>query len=67
MVIQNPDGTLVREHHRRRIPAAPTHTYYAELPRDGLDEGGSLIEHLFAFAIDVLDARHVEVRVMEVD
>jgi hypothetical protein len=61
VVIQNPDGTLVR------LPAAQKQTYYAELPRGGLDEQSSLIEHLFAYAIDVLDARHVEVRVTDPD
>jgi hypothetical protein len=67
VVIQNPDGSLVRDTVRRRLPATPKQTYYAELPSDRLDEQASLFESLFAYAIDFLDARHVEVRVSNPD
>jgi hypothetical protein len=63
VVIQKPDGSLVHETVRRQLPAMRKHTYYAELPTDRLDEQAGLFESLFAYAIDVLDARHVEVRV----
>lgn len=63
MVIQNPDGSLVHDTVRRQLPATRKQIYYAELPSDRLDEQAGLFESLFAYAIDILDARHVEVRV----
>lgn len=65
VVIQNPDGSLVCERNRPQLPRVGKQTYYAELSRHTLDEHTSLIETLFAYAIDVLDARHVEVRVSD--
>lgn len=67
MVIQNRDGSLVHEPGRRQRSAAEKQTYYAELPHHRLDEQSSLIEQVFAYAIDVLDARHVEVRVSDTE
>jgi hypothetical protein len=65
VVIQNPDGSLVRERNRPQLPRYAKQTYYAELPHHALDDDTSLIETLFAYAIDFLDARHVEVRVAD--
>jgi hypothetical protein len=67
VVIQNPDGSLVRERSRRQLQSLRKQTYYTELPCHELDEQTSLIETLFAYAIDVLDARHVELRVADPD
>lgn len=66
MIIQNRDGSLVCED-VRQLPATHKYTYYAELPADRLDEQAGLFETLFSYAIDVLNARHVEVRVMPLD
>jgi hypothetical protein len=65
VVILNPDGSLVRDPGRRRTMAVEKQSYYTELPRDRLDEQTSLMEQLFAYAFDVVGARHVELRVSE--
>jgi hypothetical protein len=65
VVIQNPDGTLVHDARHGRLAPNQKHTYYAELPRHRLDEHTTLMEHLITHAFDVLDARHIEVRVLD--
>lgn len=39
--------------------------YYAEIDSDALEQQGQLIDQILTFALDVLDAQHVEVRVYE--
>ncbi|HWQ16093.1 MAG TPA: hypothetical protein VNL77_25055 [Roseiflexaceae bacterium] len=65
MVIQNPDGSLVQDVRHGRLAPEKKHTYYAELPRHQLDEHATLMEHLIAYAFDVLGALHLEVRVLD--
>ena len=67
MVIQNRDGSLVREPGRRRPQRDEKYTFYTELPRHRLHEQSSLMEQLIAYAFDVIDARHIEVRVAEAE
>ena len=45
-------------------PSAPGH-YYAEIGSDALESQSELIDQILAFALDVLDAQYVEVRVYE--
>ncbi|MEN9937332.1 MAG: hypothetical protein RLZZ387_3911 [Chloroflexota bacterium] len=65
VVIQNPDGTLVRDQECRRPAPVQKQSYYTELPRHQLDEHSSLMEQLIAYAFDILGAHHLEVRVSE--
>jgi hypothetical protein len=67
VVIQNPDGSLVRERGLRRLDPEGKHTFYTELPRHRLGEQGTLMDQLFSHAFDVLDAHHIEVRVLDPD
>lgn len=45
-------------------PSSPGH-YYAEIEGDALEDQSQLIDQILTFALDVLDAQHVEVRVYE--
>jgi hypothetical protein len=55
-------------HHSDQLPCAPrfqrTHRgLYAEVPAQSLDEQSRLLVQLIDLAFDILDARHLEVRV----
>lgn len=65
MIIQNRDGSLMRESRRLRHPRPAQPSYRAEIPAALLDEQSSLIERIIDFAFDTLGARHVDVRVRE--
>lgn len=64
MVIQQLDGSLVREHEPPR-QNSDKQTFYTEVSPHHLDGLGDLIDRLFNFALDVLDARHIELRVYD--
>ena len=65
MIIQNRDGSLLKEPpQQRQIPSAGP-SYRVEIPAGLLDEQSSLIERVIAFAFDTLGARRVDVRVRE--
>lgn len=63
MIIQNRDGSLIAN------PAwdcdeSCTHEHcYADVPAAPIEEQSSLVERIIALALDVIGARHVEVRV----
>lgn len=65
MIIQDRDGSLLKEPKppRRAEPAGPA--YRVDIPATTLDEQNSLIERVIAFAFDTLGARRVDVRVRE--
>jgi len=64
MISQQRDGHCVKH----RIPTAllrrANKSYYAEVPALALDEQSRLIEQVIRFALDTLDARHLDVRVI---
>ena len=67
MIIQDRDGSLIKEppKHRYQQPAQPI--YRAEVPAALLDEQSSLIDRIISFAFDTLGARQVDVRVRETE
>lgn len=67
MIIQDRDGSLIKEPRslRRQQPAMPS--YRADLPAELLDEQNSLIERIISFAFDTLGARQLNVRVREAE
>ena len=72
MIIQERDGSLLKEPRRQRHPqtlatrrADPRPSYRAEIPAALLDEQSSLIERIISFAFDTLGAGRVDLRVRE--
>ena len=66
MIIQNRDGSLVREGEQKSTPVARQRVS-AEVEAPVLQQQASLIERLIAFAFDTVGARHVEVRVLDTE
>ncbi|HNP72684.1 MAG TPA: hypothetical protein PLO33_09295 [Kouleothrix sp.] len=65
MIIQDRDGSLLKEPKPPRNSALSKPAYRVEIPASTLDEHSSLIERVIAFAFDTLGARHLDVRVRE--
>jgi hypothetical protein len=67
LIIQNRDGSLIKEprKQRRQQPIVPS--YRVDLPAELLDEQNSLIERIISFAFDTLGARQLNVRVREAE
>jgi hypothetical protein len=65
LIIQNRDGSLLKEQRKLRQPRPAKSTYRAEIPAALLDEQSSLIERIINFAFDTLGARNVDLRVRE--
>lgn len=65
MIIQDRDGSLLKEPHKLRHPQPTSPSYHAEIPAALLDEQSSLIERIINFAFDTLGARRVDLRVRE--
>jgi hypothetical protein len=67
LIIQDRDGSLLKERRklRRQQPAMPS--YRVDLPAELLDEQNSLIERIISFAFDTLGARQLNVRVREAE
>lgn len=65
MIIQDRDGSLVKEPIDHWQPQPKDSRYYAEIPAGLLDEQSSLIERIIAFAFDTLGTRRVDLRVRE--
>jgi hypothetical protein len=65
LIIQNRDGSLMKEPLNQRQPQSTDSSYCAEIPVGLLDEQSSLIERIISFAFDTLGAQHVDVRVRE--
>ncbi|HEU5097481.1 MAG TPA: hypothetical protein VFU22_00445 [Roseiflexaceae bacterium] len=67
MIIQDRDGSLIKEPRKLwRQPPATT-SYRVDLPAELLDEQNSLIERIISFAFDTLGARQLNVRVREAE
>ena len=62
-MMQNCDGARIQESSHTPLLQRGARGYYAEVPAHLLDERSSLIEQLISIAFDVLDARHLVVRV----
>jgi hypothetical protein len=41
------------------------HSYYAEVDKQHLDEQGDLIDQIIDHAFDTLDARHLDLRIVD--
>ena len=65
MIIQNRDGSIVKEPGHRRLFKDQRPSYYAAVPAHLLDEQSNLIDRLIDFAFDTLGALHLEVRVYD--
>ena len=65
MIIQDRDGSLIKEPPKRRYQQPAQSIYRAEVPAALLDEQSSLIDRIISFAFDTLGARQVDVRVRE--
>jgi hypothetical protein len=67
LIIQDRDGSLLKEPRklRRQQPATPS--YRVDLPAELLDEQNRLIERIISFAFDTLGARQLNVRVREAE
>ena len=67
MIIQDRDGSLLKEPRklRQNQPAWPS--YRVEFPAALLDEQNSLIDRIISFAFDTLGARRLDVRVREAE
>lgn len=65
MIIQDRDGSLIKEPLEYWQPQPKDSSYYAEIPAGLLDEQSSLIERIIAFAFDTLGTRRVDLRVRE--
>jgi hypothetical protein len=67
LIIQDRDGSMIKEPRKQREPQPAQLAYWAELPAALLDEQSSLIERIISFAFDTLGARQVNVRVREAE
>jgi len=65
LIIQERDGSLLKGPGRQRHPQPARETYRAQIPAELIDEQGSLIDRIIAFAFDTLGARRVDLRVRE--
>jgi hypothetical protein len=63
VIIQKPDGSLVRPVVCYEPGTTEKCSCYAELPLDAPEERASLIDQLIGFAFDTLGVRHFEMRV----
>jgi hypothetical protein len=67
LIIQDRDGSLIKEPRKPRHPQPVSQSYRVEFPAALLDEQNSLIERIISFAFDTLGARRVDVRVREAE
>jgi hypothetical protein len=65
VIIQNRDGSIIREQRHSRRTKNPDQSYYAAVPAQLLDEQSSLIDRLISFAFDTLGMGRLEVRVYD--
>jgi len=65
LIIQDRDGSLLKEPVRQRQPQSTDPSYRVEIPAGLLDDQSSLIDRIIAFAFDTLGAQRVDVRVRE--
>jgi hypothetical protein len=67
LIIQDRDGSLIKEPRKSRRPQPATSSYRVDLPAALLDEQNSLIERIISFAFDTLGAQQLNVRVREAE
>lgn len=67
MIIQNRDGSLIREPSDAKRFADRQPSYYAELPASVLDEQSSVIDRIISFAFDTIGARNLKLRVRDTE
>jgi len=67
LIIQNRDGSLIKESRKPRRPQPVSPSYRVDFPAVLLDEQNSLIERIISFAFDTLGARQLDVRVREAE
>jgi hypothetical protein len=67
LIIQDRDGSLIKEPRKRRHQQPAMSSYRVDLPAELLDEQNSLIERIISFAFDTLGARQLNVRVREAE
>lgn len=67
MLIQDRDGSLVREPYSQANQQADQPSYRVEIPAGLLDEQSTLIDRIITFAFDTLGARQVDLRVREAE
>ena len=67
MIIQDRDGSLIKEPRKLRqsLPVSPS--YRVVFPAALLDDQNSLIDRIISFAFDTLGAQRLDVRVREAE
>lgn len=65
LIIQDRDGSLLKEPIHQRQTQSKDESYRVEIPAQLLDEQSGLIDRIIAFAFDTLGAQRVDVRVRE--
>ena len=65
LIIQERDGSLLKELRRPRQAQVAQNVYRAQIPAELLDEQGSLIDRIIDFAFDTLGAGRLSLRVRE--
>ena len=67
LIIQDRDGSLLKEPRRPRQNQLASPSYHVEFPAALLDEQNSLIDRIISFAFDTLGAQRLDVRVREAE
>ena len=67
MIIQDRDGSLLKEPRRPRQNQLASPSYHVEFPAALLDEQNSLIDRIISFAFDTLGVQRLDVRVREAE
>ena len=67
LIIQDRDGSLLKEPRKSRHNQLALPSYQVEFPAALLDEQNSLIDRIISFAFDTLGAQRLDVRVREAE
>lgn len=67
LIIQDRDGSLLKEPRKPRHNQLALTSYQVEFPAELLDEQNSLIDRIISFAFDTLGAQRLDVRVREAE
>ena len=67
LIIQDRDGSLIKEPRKPRQNQLVSPSYCVEFPAALLDEQNSLIDRIISFAFDTLGAQRLDVRVREAE
>jgi hypothetical protein len=66
-MVQNPDHTLLQQFTVATRPQRARGSYRVEIPAAALDEQCRQIERVIQFALDILGAHHLDVRVVSIE